>query len=69
MKEITVTGRTALEFVAAVVLGLSAIVALFALIWAAWHTFRVALTVFVAVCLAVVAAEYVADKLKHRGGE
>ena len=69
MKEITVTGRAALEFVAAVVLGLSAIVALFALIWAAWHTFRVALTVFVAVCLAVVAAEYVADKLKHRGGE
>ena len=69
MKERTITGRTALELVAAVVLGLSAVVALFALIWAAWHTFRVALTVFVAVCLAVVAAEYVAAKLKNRGGE
>ena len=65
MEEKTITGRMALEFVAAVVMGVSALVALFSLIWAAWHTFRVAVTVFVVVALASVAVEYVADVAKR----
>lgn len=52
-KEITLTD--VLGFVAGFIIAVSGIVALFSLIWAAWRTFQVSLTVIASVCIIVAA--------------
>jgi len=52
-KEINLTD--VLGFVAGFIIAVSGIVALFSLIWAAWRTFQVSLTVIAAVSIIVVA--------------
>ena len=51
--EKVITLRDVLGYIAGFVFIVSGIVAAFALIWAAWHTFRVSVTVMLVVALIV----------------
>ena len=53
MEDNELTTRDVLGMLAGMVLIIASIIALFALIWAAWKVFRIALTVIAIVCLAV----------------
>lgn len=64
-KEIEVTLDMVLEFLVSAVLVVSGLVALFALIWAKWTAFKVALTVFVAVSLATAFGYHIADRRRR----
>lgn len=66
MSDREVTARDVLEVVAACILAVAAIVAVYALIWSAWPTFRVAVTVIFSVAVLATAAEYVADKINRK---
>lgn len=66
MNEREIKTRDVLEVVAACVLAVAAIVAVYALIWSAWPTFRVAVTVIFSVAVLATAAEYVAAKIDRK---
>lgn len=66
MEEREVTLRDVIGYVAGFIFVVSVIVALFALIWAAWKTFRIAVTVILIVCIAVASDWFVQDYIKAR---
>ena len=68
-KEVEVTAEKALEFIWAAILIVSAVVALFSLIWCRWHLFKAALTVFFALLLGTALGFYLShlfDKLSSK---
>ena len=56
--EVVVTAKKALTFIAEVVLIISLVVALFAAIWARWTVAKVAISVFLAVIVAICVYDY-----------
>ena len=64
--EKVITAGDVLEWVAVLILAVAGIVALFALIWAAWHTFRVALTIIVCDLILIAGGLWIGDKLKRK---
>lgn len=67
-KEKVITATDILDFVAGLILIIAGIVALFALIWAAWHTFKVALSVAIGTMILCAAGEYIHTKLHRNAG-
>ena len=65
MEEKVITLDNVLSFIAEAALVIAAVVAVFALIWGAWHTLRVALTVIVADLVCVGLYMFI-DKLKEK---
>ena len=66
MDEKEITLKDVLGFVAGFIIAVSGIVALFSLIWAAWRTFQVSLTVICVVCIIVAAYCFYQDFKKGR---
>ena len=64
--EKVITAWDVVETVFGIVYIVSGIVALFALIWAKWYTFRCAVTVIAALSILGVVAYYVSEKLSKR---
>lgn len=56
------TSEKVVEIIITLAMALSCIVAVFALIWANWPVFRVALTFFFAILFGVAFGYYMADK-------
>lgn len=66
MSEREVTVRDVLEVIAALIIFVSAGVGVFSLIWSAWVTFRIALTVFVAGVILTLIAETIWSKTERK---
>lgn len=62
-KDVVVTARKALTFIAEMVLIISLVVALFAAIWARWTVAKVAISVFLAVVVAICVYEYLSTTI------
>ena len=66
MDEKEVTLRDVLGYVAGFVFVVCLIVAVFALVWTAWYTFRVAVTIILIVCIAVAFDWFYQDYINAR---